>query len=423
MALAVAAASLTAGTARAQMGNLGNLSDPWLFFDPGPWLTYDLGPMETRLGGRFVLDASKYSYANPSRSGVDFTEIRPRLSGRMEGLTWLVEGDAVGLRTPHHLYEAWASYEFFRALRLTAGQLRVAFGTEFATDPANLPFHGLAFPSYLDGRYDLGARLDGELFGPALFYEATATTGDGFGLEGHRRRSPLYALRLLVHPLGWLEDTGSAGRTFLRGLYAGFAEGRMEDFDDPVILATPDRHVVFMTPDLAGRAGSLRHMEAGLHGGPWRASWELAHVTAADVPIPTGREDMDQLTSWQAAFAWNLTGQEQVLRRGRWEGGPRNGFALLPADWIPGRLEASVRYANADVDRDLFNYGFTNYVMSTQEVRTFSTFLSWAPFANRSEEKLRLGFGFVRTIADHELAKFGGTNRDSTYTFRIELDL
>jgi len=378
--------------------------------------------METHLGGRFVLDASKYSYANPSRSGVDFTEVRPRISGRMDALTWVVEGDAVGLRTPHHLYEAWASYEFFPALRLTAGQLRVAFGTEFGTDPANLAFHGYAFPSYLDGRYDLGARLDGDL-GSALFYEATATAGRGFGLEGHQRRSPLYALRLIVHPLGWLAENDSAGRTFLRGLYGGLAVGRMEDFKDPVILATPDRHVVFMTPDLGGRAGSLRHMEAGFHAGPWRASWELADVTAEDVLTPAGREDMDQMSSWQASFAWNLTGQEQVLRRGRWEGGARKGFALIPRDRVPGRLEASVRYSNADIDRDLFNHGYTNYVMSTQEVRTFSTFLSWAPFEDRCGEKLRLGFGFVRTIADHELAKFGGTNRDSTYVFRIEMDL
>jgi hypothetical protein len=36
---------------------------------------------------------------------------------------------------------------------------------------------------------------------------------------------------------------------------------------------------------------------------------------------------------------------------------------------------------------------------------------------------LRVGFGWVRVTADHELTTLGDTNRDSSFTLRFELNL
>ena len=58
-----------------------------------------------------------------------------------------------------------------------------------------------------------------------------------------------------------------------------------------------------------------------------------------------------------------------------------------------------------------FQAGITDYDPSTQEVRTFGLALTGQPL-----RAFRLGLGFTKTIADHELTTFGGTNRDSTFT-------
>jgi hypothetical protein len=86
-----------------------------------------------------------------------------------------------------------------------------------------------------------------------------------------------------------------------------------------------------------------------------------------------------------------------------------------------------VRYSNGDIDRDLFDAGWTTYDPSTQEVRTFSVLLGWRP-----AERARIAVGWVKTIADDALTVFGGRgpstvprvpggNRDSSYVLRLEV--
>ena len=393
-------------------------------FDPRAHLRLDLGPVEAQLGGRFVLDATKYGNANRSRSGFKFNDVRLRLTLSAYDFIGHVEFDALGRKTPRNLYEAWAAWEPCAAFRLSAGQMRVGLGSEFASRERDLAFAGYSFASYLDGRYDVGLRIDGDLVEDVLFYEATATAGKGFGLDGHRRQSPLYAMKLVAHPFGFVDSESGGFPGFLRGLYGGAAIARLDDFDDPIILATPYETVVFKTPDLNARGGMWFHYEAGYHHGPFRLSGELVHGVAEDVPIGGGvREDMDQLSAYHVSFAWNLTGEEQLLRRGRWEGGKRSGrCALIPPGTIPGRLEASVRYSNTDMDRELFNRGITTYAASAQEIRTFSAFLSWSPPVQPKFGRLRVGAGIVRTISDSALTALNFRKRDTFGLLRIELD-
>lgn len=391
--------------------------------DPRPYLTFRLGPAETRVGGRFVLDATKYTHA-ARRSRVQVEDARLRSTGSVWDLTWRVEADLLGRDTPRHLYEAWAAWRFGRALRVSAGQLRVGLGSEFATERRDLPFAGYSFPSYLDGRHDIGVRLDGDLIRDVLFYEATATLGKGFGVDGHRRDSPLYALRAIVHPLGFLDDKDGWLVAFFRGVYVGGAVALLDNVDDPLVIATPHESPVIRTPDLDARGGQSTRLEVGSHVGPFRLGGESVNCVARDVLLTGVRDDLDQLGAYHVSFAWNLTGQEQAFRRGRWAPGERDErCTFFPFSAIPGRLEASVRYSNADIDRDLWNHGITNYAVSTQEVRTFSAFLSWSPVDDRDSGKLRFSMGCVRTIADHEIASLGFANRGTSCRFRIELDL
>ena len=118
------------------------------------------------------------------------------LEGEISSFTWRVEPDLIGVDTPRNLYELWGAWEFDPAFRLTGGQFRVAQSTEFSTREEHLPFTGYAFPSYLDGRYDVGLSADGDLFPGGLWYQATATTGRGFNPEGHRLQSPLHLIEM-----------------------------------------------------------------------------------------------------------------------------------------------------------------------------------------------------------------------------------
>ena len=376
--------------------------------------------LDIQVGGRIALDLAFHGRANERRDRLWVQDARLRLTGRAAKLEWFVSADLLGTHTPRNLYEAWAAWEFHPALRVAAGQMRVPLGSEFATREHDLPFAGYAFPAYLDGRYDLAVRIDGEILDDFLYYEITAAAGEGFGLQGRRRASPMVALRLVAHPLSPLVGEGS----MLRGAYFGVAVARLNGFDDPLQLATPLDSVVFTTADLNGDGGRWLHIEAGCHWGPLRVSGETVQGVAEEVPLTGGLvDDLDQLTAYHVTLAWNLTGHEQVLRRGRWQRGARNERrALPPARRIPGRLEAAVRYSNADMDRALFDHGIAAYNPSTQEVRTFSAFLFWTPLEDRGCDALRLGAGLVRTIADHEMDVFGFTNRDTAFVFRLEVD-
>jgi hypothetical protein len=196
------------------------------------------GDFRLEIGGHITLDAIKYGYANERHSGLEFDYATLIISGQFKLLSWRIEPDLLGRNTPSNLYDAWGSLAICPELRITAGQFRIALGSEYATREENLPFAGYGFTSYLDGRYDVGLRIDGDLLKSMLWYEATATLGEGFDPEGNRLESPLFALRLVGHPFGWIKDDAGFWRS-LQGFYAGVSIAHTTDFDDPIMLATP----------------------------------------------------------------------------------------------------------------------------------------------------------------------------------------
>ena len=375
------------------------------------------GDFNLEIGSRIALDAIKYGYANERHSGLEFDYAALIISGQFKSLSWRIEPDLVGRNTRRNIYDAWGALAICPELRLTAGQFRVALGSEYATHEEYLPFAGYGFTSYLDGRYDVGLRIDGDLLKSILWYEATATMGEGFDLEGERLESPMYALRLVGHPFGWIKDKTGFWHS-LQGFFVGVSIAHTTDFDDPIRLATPFESRVFKTRDLDGDSGQWIHYEFGYHRGPFRLAYEHVSGTADDVPVGRGRkEDMDQLTSWVVYASWNITGEEQVWKSGGWvkpakAPSGKSGFF----DFLPGRWEIGARYSNADIDRDLFVYDYTYYGQSTQEVRTFSLNLQWQP-----RDQVRFSVGWVKTIADQDLVTFGDTNRDSSFLLRFEL--
>ena len=380
-------------------------------------ITIQKGDFSLEIGGRFALDAIKYGYANKRSSGLEMDYAALTIAGQFKSLSWRIEPDLIGRNTPDNIYDAWIALAICPALRLTTGQFRVALGSEYATREEYLPFTGYSFTSYLDGRYDVGLRADGDPLKSILWYEATATMGEGFNPEGGRLESPMFALRVVGHPFGRIKDDTRFWR-FFKGFFAGVTFAHTTDFDDPVRLSTPFESRVFRTLDLDGDSGQWVHYEFGYYRGPFRIAYEHTNGTAFDVPVGRGeKEDMDQLSSWVAYASWNITGEEQVWTSGGWmkpakvPSGKSSFF-----DFLPGRWEIGARYSNADIDRELFVYGYTFYGQSTQEVRTFSLNLNWQP-----RDQVRFSVEWVKTIADQDLVTFGDTDRDSSFILRFEL--
>jgi phosphate-selective porin len=370
-------------------------------------------------GGQLAGDAVLYDEDNRKNSGLRWETVNLRITGICEDkFHFHVEPDLMGIDTKHNLYEAWGGWDILPALHLRIGQIKVALNTEFATRPENLPSIDYAFSSYLDGRYDLGVQLDGLLPGNAIWCQGSATAGEGFDLDGNRKSDPQYAVRTVVFPVQLI------GSDVLKGGFIGLGAAWSPDYEDEIFLQTPLRSTVFTTPDFKGDYFRCLHTEIGWYSGSFRAGAERVSGEIGDVRIGGGRtEEFDQLTAWSACASWNITGEQMRWERGRWlppqlDGPKSPAFECLNILNSLGCLEVAVRYANADIDRGLFDSGITTYDPSTQEVRTATVNLNWYP-----RPGLKLTAGWIKTIADDELSTLGGSNRDSSAILRTILTL
>jgi len=359
----------------------------------------------------------KWDRRNSRDSGLESGGARPSAEIRWQK-TLLLHGEAdlLGADTPDHVAEAWAGWAPSDFFRLRAGLLRVPLGTEFATPEPDLPLVGWSFSSYLDGRTDVAARLEADPLDGAIRAEATWAFGNGFRPDGTEISAPQGSLRAAARP-GRLLGAGE----WLDGWYAGAAYAHLTEFEDPLVLQNPLRNTVFRTSDLDGNGGRWLHLETGYARGRLAAGLEVVRGEASGVSRSAGGSiDMDQLTAWTATAAFSLTGADREWKGGAW---------TAPTPRGPGgSWELALRYSNGDMDRSLFDQGYTTYNPSTQEVRSFSALLAWRPWKG-----VRFATGWVKTIADDSLSVFGfpggrssvprqgNDDRDSSYVFRVEV--
>ena len=372
-----------------------------------------------RFGGHFAFGWYEYSANNARDDGFETDDARLYLEGEIDRFRLHLGPDLQGTDTPRNLYEAWADAEFDPAIHLRVGQIRMAMGSEFATRKENLPFPGYGFTSYLMGRYDSAIQAWGNLWDGLFYWEGTASAGWGFGLEGHRRENERYGLRLVWHPFANYGPDRPDWRNTLPGFFLGLAAAWSPDCDEPLVVATPLESVIFRSKDLDGRSAFWMNLESGWALGPVLIGFEdVLMGQVNDVPIGAGdREDMDQLLGWSLYAAWNITGEKTVWKNGAWAPALEKGSGWKPGAGVyRGRVELAARYANTDLDRKLFEYGYADYDTSSQETRTFSLGLNWYPLLHT-----RVSAAWVKTIADEHLDVFGGTTRDSSFLLGLEL--
>ena len=374
------------------------------------------------LGGQLATDAIAYDKDNKKEDGLRWETVNLQVTGNYNNkFSFFIEPDLLGIDTKNNLYEAWVGWDITPAFQVKVGQIQVALNSEFATRPEDFPSIDYGFSSYLDGRYDLGLQVDGSLWNHSIWYQGSATSGQGFDIDGNRKADSQYSIRAVVFPMQAL------GYNLLKGGFLGLGLAWSPDYDDEIFLQTPLRSTVFTTQDLDGDSARWIHAEFGWYWGAFRLGAERVDGEVQDVKVGNAtHQDFDQLTSWSAYASWNITGERMRWERGRWlspvlDGGPEDKKQIF--DFLKfldplGCLEVAFRYSNADIDRGLFDSGLTTYNPSTQEVRTTTLNLNWYP-----QPGLKVTAGWVKTIADHELSTLGGTNRDSSFILRMSLTL
>ena len=88
---------------------------------------------------------------------------------------------------------------------------------------------------------------------------------------------------------------------------------------------------------------------------------------------------------------------------------PEEGDVAFPKFEFPGEVELAVRYANGDLDRRLFELGFADFAVSSQEFRSFTAAVSCRPSST-----VRILLEGMRVIADQNPAAFGSSDRDTS---------
>ncbi len=378
------------------------------------------------LDGRFALDYVDYDDRNTRSDQVRLD--RAQLGG---SLHWQERGelrvlaDLDGIDTRYGLFEAWAAYEAARFARASVGLQSVALGVEGGWPEAARPLPGMpGFAAFLTSRTDLALRLDGEIAEGLFCYDVAAAAGLGFDLFGQRRGDPQLSAAVTSYPLrqlDWKLRLGPYEFPLVSGLFGHFGYAWTPDFDGFMDVATPLRNKLFLTDRLHADRSSAWHAGYGVDLGPIRALHEFAHVSLYGVRTPaSGRKDLEELTAWQVLVSWRVTGEPYDSRpfraRRHWRGTP----PARPLDaagaargW--GAVEVSFRYANGDIDRDFFTFGFTDYQTSSQEFRVAALALAWDPTA-----WLRVSGEVVRTIADQFPAVFDSHGRDTSGLARLE---
>jgi hypothetical protein len=373
--------------------------------DPDAWLheQVDRMPESVHLGGVFSAGYFEYDSRNTRDSGFRLERAVLRLDGRAgDTWAWRIAPDLRGVDTRHGLEEGWVSFMPSRRMRGRAGLVRVPLSIEHNTPPEYLSFVGYSFLPYLDGRTDVGLRLDGEFSDGLFSYDLAAVAGEGYDPNGQPREDPQYSARLVTYPLlhaPWLQGF------FLMG---GFAYS--PSFEGEIDVASPFRNKLFDSIPIQADEAQFRHFGWGLDAGRVRLVHEFikGSLLGVDRLDGTGQDDLDdEVNAWQATASWWLTGERYDSRPFRQEAGPP---APFPARSRGGAWELAARYSNGDIARELFRMGYTDFDVSSQEFRSISGALNWY-----ARPDFRLTLQVVRLIADQTPQALGGQGRDTSW--------
>jgi hypothetical protein len=361
-------------------------------------------------GGVFAADVMVHETGEHPDSGVYPALAKPILEGSYNDVwRFRIAGDLVGTRTANNLYEAFVSWEGISWLRLSAGLLPLPLGLEAGDYPEDLGLFAHSFSYYLDYGTDWAVRAEGQHGEGIVEWDAAYGFGEGFDANGRTPRGAQVSARAFVRPLRALvKPEASLWKRIAGGFFIGAGYVHSWDWDGELIVRSPVGTRLFDTASFEADYSRFLTITAGFEVGPVRIYVEdtTGGYYGADTPVRANHDLDNQTTSWQATVSWMITGEH-------YDGRIFGQHGVSPPG--PNAWEVAVRYANADIDRDFYDFGLTDYSRSSQEFRSLTATLNWYATPN-----LRLSLGFLHIIADDDIAALDDGGRDTAGVFRVQ---
>jgi phosphate-selective porin OprO/OprP len=352
------------------------------------------------------------------------TRIRPIVEGTVGGIyDFRFTPDFGQGRTV--IQDAYVTGRFNPSFQVTAGKFKAPVGLERLRGSNDLRFVARAFPTSLVPNRDLGLQVGGNLVDSRLDYAVAWLNGanDGASSEAFGdtdiNDDKEWAARLFAHPF-------AEGDHFaLRGLGLGIAATYTDQEGtaaQPLLpsFRTPGQSTFFSyrtgaTPTLADGertriapqfyyyVGSL-----GLLGEYTQVSQDVSRTTS------TGFRDASlDISAWQIAAHWFLTGEEQSFRGFN----PSTRFSLENGTW--GAFELVGRYHELSIDNDAFAGdadSFADPAVSARKAAAWALGVNW--YLN---ENLKWVLNYERTSFEGGTA--GGADREDEEAFLTRVAL
>ncbi|HMP82660.1 MAG TPA: porin [Verrucomicrobiota bacterium] len=361
-------------------------------------------------GGVYAVQYMHHDEHKDPPSGVYMPIAKPILEGSYDDAwRFRIAGDLKGANTSHNLYEAFVSWEELSWLRLSAGLMPLPLGLENGYYLENLSSITHAYGYYIDYGSDWALRAEGQHGEGLIEWDAAFGIGEGFDANGNNVMGPRLSGRIFTKPLrSWVEPDASWFKRIAGGVFGGVGYLHSWDWDGELLIRDPAGTRMFDTIDFKADSVQFFTYTCGFEVGPVRAYMDdtFGGYNGADTPV--GKRDLrtSETTSWQATLSWMITGEH-------YDGRIFSQNSVKPPG--PNAWEIAIRYSNADIDRDFYNFGLTDYTQSSQEFRSQTATLNWY-----ATENLRMSVSVVRIIADDDIEALDEGGRDTIAIFRLQ---
>ena len=333
------------------------------------------GGLEVKFRGLVQADLRHYADGSSQNDGFLFRRIRPIIEG-----TW---GPLVGFRlTPEFagdsatIVDAYIDLKFDPRATLRVGKVKGPVGLERLQSGSANAFVERGFPTELAPNRDIGAQLQGEVFGGVLNYTAGVYNGTVDGRDAVTSNPDgefEYAGRLFWEP--FKDSDGNLGTLGL-GVAASVGDTFGAGNNFLPRYRTPGQEQFFgYGSNIAANGERLRktvqgHYYRGPLGmlGEWISSSQDVRVVSGSGVGTRARLENE---AWQLVAGWVLTGEDAGFRG---VAKPSSPFAIGKPGW--GALEVVGRYGELDIDDAAFPL-FANAAASANGARSWGLGLNW----------------------------------------------
>ncbi|MDZ4349736.1 MAG: porin [Xanthomonadaceae bacterium] len=372
------------------------------------------GGFEIRVRGGIHLDNRRFIDDDPvvDNGGFLFRRIRPTLEGSLGPLaafriTPELAGDTVTLQ------DAWVDLRFSPAATLRVGKMKSPIGLERLQSLTAIPLIERGFPTELAPNRDVGAQLQGALYGGRVSYQLGLFNGTVDGRSSAARDADNereVSARIFFEP--W---KGAAHPLAGLGFGVAASHGDKEGAGNAFLprYRTPGQATVFNYRPTVFADGEHTRIspQAYYYAGAFgiQAEYIRSEQTLGLTSAPEGGQKLDN-SAWQVTAGWVLTG-ETAAYSGTIN--PNQPFEPGKGGW--GAFELVGRYGELSIDDDAFPL-FANPDAAAEKAEAWGIGLNW--HLNRN---VKLVFNHTQSRFDGGAAN--GADRDTEKTFFSRLQL